>query len=695
MKRFEPPDEGHIDWGEEIVEPTVIRPPSRDRMIRLRLMLVGLSISMWAVAAAGRLVHLQIVDQGFFQLQAARQSERTIRLDSRRGRILDRNGRQLAVSVEVDSIYADPQQIEHAAGTAAALARVLGMDARAREQLRSRLEGKRAFAWVRRKVDSTTARAIRDLGLPGVAFLTETRRYYPKRELASHLLGWVGLDNIGMSGVEYALDEQIRGRAAKLVVRTDARRRLQERADRPSTMGHDVILTIDERIQHVAERELDKAVTRTRSIAGTLVVMEPRSGEVLALVNRPTFNPNRYSAFPRSHRRNRAVLDSYEPGSIFKIITAAAALQEGVVDPDEMIDCGDGFITIAGQRINDHAVFDELTFRDVIAKSSDIGVIRVAQRLGRENFNRYVRSFGFGEPTGVGIAGEASGILRPTKQWSALSLASISFGQEIGVTAVQMAAAIGAVANGGYLMKPTLVRRIVDVDGRVVEERKPLAVRRVLEPETVDRLLQLMREVVLTGTGRNAAIAGYTVAGKTGTAQKVDASGGYSKLDHVASFVGFAPASRPAIVVIVSLDTPKGERNEGGDVAAPLFASVAEAALRHLAVPPDDADRVLRMMPYRPESIIAASYRPQPPSAGPLVGEPHRMPDLRGRSAREAALHAARRGLLVELRGSGRVVDQSPAPGAEIRAGQLSIFVLEPQAKIESRPPDQGASEGS
>jgi len=322
-------------------------------------------------------------------------------------------------------------------------------------------------------------------------------------------------------------------------------------------------------------------------------------------------------------------------------------------------------------------------------------VIRVAQRLGRENLNRYVRSFGFGEPTGLGIAGEASGILRPTKQWSALSLASISFGQEIGVTAVQMAAAIGAVANGGYLMKPTLVRRIVDVDGRVVEERKPLAVRRVLEPETVDRLLQLMREVVLTGTGRNAAIPGYTVAGKTGTAQKVDATGRYSMIDHVASFVGFAPASRPAVVVIVSLDTPKGERNQGGDVAAPLFARVTEAALRHLAIPPDDADRVLRMMPYRSASIIAASYQAQPPSEAPWVAGPHQMPDLRGRSAREAALHAARRGLLVELRGSGRVVDQSPAPGAEVRAGQLSVFVLEPQANIEARAADQRAPEGS
>jgi len=666
-------------WSDEAGPPAAASPPSGPdaRLVRLRLMLVGLTISLWASAVFVRLVHLQVFARESLERQAARQSERTIRLDPRRGRILDRNGRELAVSVDVDSIYADPQLIDDPAATAAALARVLQLDPQARERLLQRFEGRRAFAWVRRKVDPVTARAVRELDLDGVDFLTETRRYYPRRELASHVLGYVGIDNKGMSGVEYAFDDAISGQAAKVVIRTDARRRPTGIAEKPSTDGNTVVLTIDERIQHVAERELARAVKQTQAISGFVAVLEPRTGEVLALANRPTFNPNHFGDFPRSDRRNRAVLDAFEPGSIFKIITAAAGLESGVVVPDEIIDCGNGSIDVAGTRINDHAVFTRLAFRDVIAHSSDVGVIRVAQRVGAEGFDRYVRRFGFGEPTEVGLPGEASGILRPTSRWSALSLASLSFGQEIGVTALQMTSAVGAVANGGYLMRPRIVRQIEDPSGRVVQQFKPLAVRRVLEPETVDTLTAILRSVVTSGTGRRAAISGYSVAGKTGTAQKIDASGGYSMIDHVASFVGFAPVSRPAVVVLVSLDTPRGPNNEGGDVAAPVFARVTEMALRYLAIPPDDSSRVIRMVPWSPEHVTRVSSPapepPPPPSAGP-----GRMPDLRGRSAREAAIAAARRGLIVELSGSGRVVEQSPAPGAEIASGGACRLVLSP-----------------
>jgi cell division protein FtsI (penicillin-binding protein 3) len=425
-------------------------------------------------------------------------------------------------------------------------------------------------------------------------------------------------------------------------------------------------------------------MAETRSAAGLVVAMVPRTGEILAIANRPTFNPNRFNAYPSARWRNRAVTDAYEPGSIFKVFTAAAALQEKVVDPDEVIDCGGGSVEIAGTRINDHAVFHQLTFRDVVARSSDVGVIRVAQRLGRESFNRYVRQFGFGEPTGVELPGESRGLLRPTSRWSALSLASLSFGQEIGVTALQMTAAMAAIANGGYLMKPRIVRQLEDLHGNVLERSTPVAVRRVLEPETVDVLTSLLQGVVRTGTGKRAAIAGYSVAGKTGTAQKIDASGRYSMVDHVASFVGFVPALEPAVVVLVSLDTPQGPNNEGGDVAAPVFARVAEAALRRLAVPPEDATRVMRVdASRRPEATVRVAYRPEPaPLAEPA--DPGLMPDLRGRSAREAAIAAARRGLIVELKGSGSVVEQSLAPGTELEAGMTCVLVL-------SREPAMGA----
>jgi len=642
-------------------------------------MLLALTISLWALVIGIRLVHLQVLGREFFEQQGTRQSERTINLDPRRGPILDRGGRPLAVSVDAESLYAVPQDVTDPRATAAALARALSLDAAGRREVLAKLQKSRAFVWIQRKVDPSTARRVRDLQLEGIGFLAEHRRYYPQRELGAHVLGYVGLDNTGMSGVEYAFEKEIRGRAAKVVVHTDARRRPVAQAERPSTDGSTVVLALDEAIQHVAERELERSMAETQSAAGVVVVVEPFSGEVLAMAGRPTFNPNRYSAYPSSRWRNRAVSDAFEPGSIFKIVTAAAGIQENVVSPGEVLDCGQGRIEISGTVINDHAVFDHLTFAQAVAKSSDIGMIRVAQRLGRDNFARYVRDFGFGAPTGVELPGESGGLFRPTARWSALSLPSLSFGQEIGVTAIQMTMATAAMANGGYLMKPIVVRRVEDAEGRAVREAKPVVVRRVLEPDTVDTVTEMLRTVVLEGTGRRAAVPGYVVAGKTGTAQKVDASGRYSMIDHVASFVGWTPASRPALVILASLDTPRGAANQGGDVAAPLFARVAEAALRILAVPPDDPGRVLRAVATPVEGVVPAAYRPQE-AARPLAplpaDEPGFMPDLRGRSAREAAIAAARRGLVVELHGSGPVLAQSPEPGAVIEPGLTCVLTL-------------------
>ena len=643
------------------------------RMTRLRLMLLALSVSLWGLVIGIRLLHLQVLGRSYYEHQGTRQSERTINLDPRRGPILDRSGHPLAVSVDAESLYAVPQDVTKPA--AAALARALDLDAAGRKELLAQLQRNRAFVWVKRKLDPVTARTVRELQLDGIGFLSENRRYYPKRELASQVLGYVGVDNTGMSGVEYAFEESIRGRAAKVVVTTDARRRPVGHTERPSTDGNTVVLALDESIQYAAERELDRAMTETGSLSGVVVVLEPMTGEVLALANRPTFNPNRFAAYPSSRWRNRAVADAYEPGSIFKIVTAAAGIQEHVVNPDEVLDCGNGVIEIAGTTINDHAVFDKLTFKDAVARSSDIGMIRVAQRVGRENFSRYMRDFGFGAPTGIDLPGESAGLLRPTAKWSALSLPSLSFGQEVGVTALQMAMAAAAVANGGYLMKPLVVGRVEDAAGGVVKEFKPLVVRKVLEPETVDTLTEMLKEVVRSGTGKHAAIAGYVVAGKTGTAQKVDPSGHYSMIDHVASFVGFVPAARPALVVLVSLDSPRGPKNQGGDVAAPVFARVAEAALRHLRVAPDDGQRVLRASAPA-ESFVPVAYRPEPPPVPEAADEPALMPDLRGRSAREAAIAAARRGLIVELHGTGRVVAQSPEPGTEIEAGNSCVLTL-------------------
>ena len=427
-------------------------PAPSERLVRLRLMLLALSVCLWGVVVFIRLVQLQVLERVSYARQAARQSERTINLDSRRGAIVDRNGHDLALSVDAESIYAVPQEIEDPERSATLLARALSLDTAARKDLQVQLTKNRAFVWVKRKADPRHARAVRDLQLPGIGVLTENRRYYPKRELASQVLGYVGLDNTGMSGIEYEFEEEIRGKAAKVTVHIDARRRPVGHTEKPSTDGNTIVLTLDETIQHAAEKELERSMQETSSIAGVAVVMDPRTGEVLAMANRPTFNPNRFAAYGSARWRNRVVADAYEPGSIFKIFTAAAGLQEKVVDPEEVIDCGHGSIEVAGTVINDHHVYDRLTFRDVIAKSSDVGVIRVAQRLGRENFNRYLNDFGFGTATGVELPGESAGLLRPPPRWSALSLPSLSFGQEVGVTALQMASAVSVVANGGYLM---------------------------------------------------------------------------------------------------------------------------------------------------------------------------------------------------------------------------------------------------
>jgi cell division protein FtsI (penicillin-binding protein 3) len=641
-------------------------------------MLLALTISLWALVVGIRLVHLQVLGRGFFEQQGTRQSERTVNLDPRRGPIFDRGGRPLAVSVDAESIYAVPQDVADPRETANALARALGLDAAGRRDVLAQLQKSRAFVWIRRKLDPATARRVRELQLDGIGFVAEHRRYYPQRELGAHVLGYVGLDNTGMYGVEYALEKEIRGRSAKVVVHTDARRRPVAQTERPSTEGASVVLSIDEAVQHVAERELERSMAQTQSASGTVIVIEPFTGEVLALAGRPTFNPNRYQAYSSARWRNRAVTDVFEPGSIFKIVTAAAGLQERVVGAHEVLDCGNGRIEISGTVINDHAVFDQLTFTQAVTKSSDIGMIRVAQRLGRDNLFRYVRDFGFGAASGIELPGESAGLFRPVARWSALSLPSLSFGQEIGVTGLQMAMAAAVVANGGYLMKPLLVKRVEDARGGVLREAKPFVVRRVLEPETVDALTEILREVVRDGTGRKAALAGYAVAGKTGTAQKIDATGRYSMIDHVASFVGFVPASRPALVILASLDTPRGPANQGGDVAAPLFARVAEGALRVLAVPPDDPARVLRAVAAPPSAFVRTAYRPlpAPPVVEPPLEAPGLMPDLRGRSAREAAIAAARRGLLVELHGSGRVIAQAPEPGSEIEPGLTCTLTL-------------------
>jgi cell division protein FtsI (penicillin-binding protein 3) len=650
---------------------TPSEPSGPERMTRLRLMLLTLCVSLWALLIVGKLVMLHLSARHWEEL-AADQRDYTQTLHPKRGPILDRTRQPLALSVEHESIIAEPRYITDPLRTTAELDRVLGLDDTARKNLLAALQS-RKFVWVRRKADPGVARAVRDLQLEGIGFITETKRYYPERELASHVLGWVDLDNKGGAGIEWAFDEIIRGKEEKVLVRRDAKRRPVGYTNRPSTEGHTVILTLDEAIQHAAETELQRAMFSTGATAGVAVVMDPRTGEILAMTNRPNFNPNR--RVNNSDRWiNRSIVNAYEPGSIFKVITAAAALDQKIVRGDDVIDCGGGFIEIAGQRINDGHVFWNLPFRDVMARSSNVGVIRVARQLGPKLFEQYVRDFGFGKTTGVELPGESNGIFRENEVRGAYSLASMSFGQGLSITALQMTSAMGAVASGGFLMKPLIVRRIENHAGEAVEERVPVAVRRVIQPSTVEALTEILKGVVRDGTGKRAAVPGYTVAGKTGTAQMIDArTGGYSMVDHVASFVGFVPASRPALVILVSLERPRGANNEGGDVAAPVFSRIAAQALRRLAIPPDDASRVLRPS-VETAALLPSAAAPRPVPVRMVRGGG--MPSLVGMSAREASALAVRHGLMVDLDGSGRVVDQRPVPGHAIEPGQTCHLVL-------------------
>ncbi len=557
------------------------------------LLLMGLGFTLVAL----RLVYLQVYQQAELAGRAERQQERLVKLEPKRGTIYDRRGTELAVSLEVDSVYAAPAGIDNPRLLARQLSRILRKDPRALEQ---RLTGNKQFVWISRKVDPGKAEKVKELGNKEIGIRLESRRFYPKKDLAGTALGFIGVDNKGLEGLERAYDKALRGVDGWVLAEKDARGRTvfpggSSFQYKPPKPGHDLLLTIDEVIQHIAEKELDAALARTRANGGVCLVMNPQTGEVLALsvrsaaLGKQAFNPNEPQRSKSAEWRNRAVTDVFEPGSIFKPFLAAAALEERVVHPLEQVDCSAGKIQLADRAIKDAHEHGILTFTDVIAESSNVGVIKVALRLGKERFARHITAFGFGKKTGVDIPGEIPGLLKDHRLWSGVSIGSIAIGQEIGVTPMQMAAAYGALANGGTLMKPYIVSEIVDHGGGEGKKFQPQAVGRVITEETCAKVSTMLQRVVETGTGQKARPAGYTAAGKTGTAQKIDQkTGTYSLTDYVSSFVGFAPANSPKLVILVMIDTPKGADYYGGSVAGPVFKAVAEQSLAYLQVAPDD-----------------------------------------------------------------------------------------------------------
>ena len=690
-------------------------PIRRRRWIRARLGILCAILLVAAVLVVRRAWEVTVVHGPGLSALAEQQQLREIRIAPKRGTIYDRHGAELAVSVDVESVYANPRTMrsQHVdlAQASLRLASVLGVD---RAAIQRRLEAvdqrglPRYFVWIDRQVTPAEADAVRALAIPGVELTAEARRYYPNRELASHLLGFADIDGVGIEGLELSMEERLRGSARPVPALRDRRGRVvfsDQLLDERAAQGDDLYLTIDKTIQHVTERELALAVRTFEAQAGSVVVMDPRTGEILAMANYPTYDPNEPAQAPASHRRNRAITDRFEPGSTVKPFVVGAALATGVLQSEQSIDCGHGVMDIGDDRIRDTHVFDTLTPAEILTHSSNIGAARIGQMLGRASLYRSLRRFGFGEPTGLPLPGETGGILRHHSRWYELDLATISFGQGFSSTTIQLAAAMSAIANGGRLMEPRLVRRVVDAHGGVVEEGLPRVSRQVL-PRPTARLVGDMLTAVTgdSGTGLEAAIDGYLVAGKTGTAQKADyVHGGYADGRFMASFVGFVPAQDPRLVIAVVIDEPMVD-HYGGTVAGPVFRRIGQAALRHLGVPAETGGEILAQLERERRqreraareagraaraadsssqsqlSNVAASERA--PGAGPGAGEVV-MPDLAGQTVRAALVATHRAGLGLAVDGSGISVAQDPLPGAIVPRGTT--------ARVRFARPDPGA----
>jgi len=684
------------------------------RSPRTRLLIVASLIAIWTGAALGRLAYLQLFRYSEYYSRAQHQQRLIVEVGARRAEIFDRNLNPLAMSVPMDSCFAVPSEIADPDMVARLIGKVLDVSP---DEIATRLAGSHSFVWIARKLPPEKAERIAAMNLRGIYFQREGGRFYPKRELAAHVLGYVDIDEKGLGGVEYSLDDNIRSKPGKMLILTDAHRRWYDSTDKAPDTGTSVVLTLDEKIQYIAEKELAQAIQDTQAKSGTVIVENPNTGELLAVANWPTFNPNAAKDSNPESRMDRAASALYEPGSVFKIVTLSAAIDQGITNADELIDCQMGSIYIAGHRIRDHKAYGLLTISQVLSNSSDVGAIKVGLRLGAPKFYDYIRSFGFGQPTGVDLPGESRGMLRRLENWTPVSVGSVSMGQEIGVTPLQMITAMSAMANGGLIVRPHVVRALRR--GTQMAEPPQPQPRRVIRATTAATMRRMLEGVVLNGTGKRARLDGYTSAGKTGTAQKFDiTTGHYSPHQLIASFVGFAPINTPAVTILVQLDSPVG-MHEGGQVAAPTFKRVAQQVLAYLDVPHDLAvpnsvllanrqhndDRDLAdVTDFNPIQVdTAAVVMDNVPrvleqargSAVPTIelaeGEGIPVPRLQGRTVREVTEQCMKLGLSPVLVGTGIAVEQSPDPGAMTRRGSRITVRFARDASVVSAAARRGA----
>lgn len=548
---------------------------------RRRTQAVFFFFVLFLLACVIRLLYIQVFRSNYLAAIADKQHNLFVELEPRRGTVYDTNLKPLAVNISVDSVYASANEIsdKNKEAIIRQLPAILNVNS---TYLRSKLSRKKSFVWLSRKISPEQSQAIKSLNLKGVDFIKESKRCYPNGYLASHILGFAGLDNTGLEGLEMHYDKYLKGEPGWAVFLRDARQKkldLWQRMVSPKD-GDSLVLTVDEVIQYIAERELDKAYRAFHARGASIVVMNPHTGEILALANRPTFDLNQYSTSGKDARRNRLICDLFEPGSVFKIVTASAALEEKKVVEEDRIFCENGAYKIASHVLHDHTPHGWLTFREVIEQSSNIGTSKVAQMLGKDLVYKYIKLFGFGSKSGVDMPGEVSGMTKEPRFWSKLSIATVPMGQEVAATGIQLAGEISIIANGGQLMKPYIVKEVRDKYGETIKVFSPVMVRKVLSLDTANRIKKILIGVVEEGTGKLAKVLGFSAAGKTGTAQKLEPNGTYSHSKFVASFIGFAPAEDPLIAVAVILDEP--HPYYGGVVAAPVFKSVASDTLKYL-----------------------------------------------------------------------------------------------------------------
>ena len=640
--------------------------------LKFRIIVIFAVFILIAIAISARAYQLHILKSEKLSQLAKKQRKRIIPLAPKRGVIYDRNREELALSIDVDSIYAVPPKVANIRKYAGKLSKILKMN---EKKLRKRLDTDRSFIWIKRKVTQDQSKKVRNLKFDGIHFVKEARRFYPNREVAGNTIGFVGLDPEGLEGLELQYNDYLKGEAALSVIERDALGRIifsHGSGQRHDLAGNDLVLTMDKSIQYIAEKELREAVVKAKAKSGIAIVMNPKNGEILAIAIHPQFNPNIFWKYTPSCWRNRAITDSFEPGSTFKAFLIAASLEGGAVSQNDIFFCENGSYSVFSNTIHDVHPHGWLNLKNVLKYSSNIGASKIGEKLGKKKYYEYIKKFGFGERTGIDLPGETAGSVRPPKNWSKIAIDTISFGQGISVTAIQLISALSVIANKGYLMKPYLVKQIVTPEGKVIKEFTSKTVRRVISEKTAGQVRSLLKTTVLRdGTGTMAYIDGYKVAGKTGTSQKADlSSGGYLKDMYIASFIGFVPADDPEIAILVVIDEPKGNYY-GGQVAAPVFKKIAEKTLHYLGVLPTVVTAKSNSTPSKAPAqnrrmkISHTKKNKRDVQSGKLI-----MPDLTGMSMRQVlrAMHASK--IDIRIVGSGRAVSQSINPGNLINAGE-------------------------